>query len=152
MTRYEKLLAEQAVVSSEIDVVNAELQARYDEMPPPPPTPVETPEDIASHLVTFRFLGLKTRKTRFLFVVDMNRYLGAHEPLVRKTVMRALDALHETYEFGIIGFQRSITVGQSTTNWSMRPPATSKKRNSSWPGSRDVTVVLPRCCTHCRPA
>ena len=85
-------------------------------MPPPPPTPVETPEDIASHLVTFRFLGLKTRKTRFLFVVDMNRYLGAHEPLVRKTVMRALDALHETYEFGIIGFQQ-LDSGSKYYRW-----------------------------------
>jgi hypothetical protein len=106
MTRYERLLARQETISSELDIVNAELQARHDEMPPPPPSPVITPEDIASHQVTFRFLGLKTDETRFLFLVDMNRYLAPHETLVANTVMRALGALHETYEFSIIGFQQ----------------------------------------------
>ena len=74
--------------------------------PPPPPSPVATEEEEGSNLVTFRFLGLKTDKKRILFLVDMNRFLAAHEPLVRDTVIRAMDSLQEGYEFGILGFQQ----------------------------------------------
>ncbi len=56
--------------------------------------------------MTFRFLGLKTDKTRILLLVDMNKYLADHQALVAKTVMRALDSLKSGYEFGILGFQQ----------------------------------------------
>ena len=105
-TRHLELQAEQEIMSSELETIRARLQARNDHPPPPPPSPVETDEDSGSNLVTFRFLGLKTDKTRFLLLIDMNKYLSEHEALVARTVARALESLHTGYEFGILGFQQ----------------------------------------------
>ena len=101
-----ELQAEHDIMSSELETINAKLQARNEEPPPPPPSPVETEEELGSNLVTFRFLGLKTDKTRILLLVDMNKYLSDHEALVARTVVRALDSLKSGYEFGILGFQQ----------------------------------------------
>lgn len=105
-TRHQELQAEQEVVSSELETINAEQQARNDQPPPPPPSPVVTPEKEGSNQVTFRFLGLKTDKKRILFLVDMNKYLGGYESLVRNTVIRGMESLQTGYEFGILGFQQ----------------------------------------------
>ncbi len=105
-TRQMELQAEHEIMSAELETVNAKLQARNDEPPPPPPSPEETEEDEGSHLVTFRFLGLKTDKTRILLMIDMNKYLAEHQALVSKTVARALESLRDGYEFGILGFQQ----------------------------------------------
>jgi len=105
-TRQLELQAEQEIMSSELETIRAQLQARNDHPPPPPPSPVETEEDKGSNLVTFRFLGLKTDKTRILLVIDMNKYLAGHEALVTRTVSRALASLKSGYEFGILGFQQ----------------------------------------------
>jgi hypothetical protein len=103
-TRQLELQAEQGIVSSELETIRARLQAVNDQ--PPPPVPVEKEEQQDSHLVTFRFLGLKTDKTRLLLLIDMNKYLAGHEALVAKTVARALESLQAGYEFGILGFQQ----------------------------------------------
>lgn len=105
-SRQMELQAEQQIMSSELETIRAKLQAHNDQPPPPPPSPEETEEELGSHLVTFRFLGLKTDKTRILLLVDMNKYLAAHQALVAKTVARALESLQEGYEFGILGFQQ----------------------------------------------
>jgi hypothetical protein len=105
-TRQLELQAEQEIMSSELETINALLQAHNDEPPPPPPSPVETEAELGSNLVTFRFLGLKTDKTRILLLVDMNKYLSEHEALVVRTVARALDSVTSGYEFGILGFQQ----------------------------------------------
>ena len=105
-TRQLELQAEQEIMSSELETINALLQAHNDEPPPPPPSPVETEAELGSNLVTFRFLGLKTDKTRILLLVDMNKYLSEHQALVVRTVARALDSLKSGYEFGILGFQQ----------------------------------------------
>ena len=103
--RQMELQAEQEIMSSELETIRAKLQARNDK-PPPPPSPVETEDELGSNLVTFRFLGLKTDKTRILLLVDMNKYLADHQALVAKTIARALDSLKSGYEFGILGFQQ----------------------------------------------
>ena len=105
-TRQQKLQAELEVVAAERDVLNAELTASMDQPPPPPPSPVVTPDKKGSNQVTFRFLGLKTDAKRILFLVDMNRYLGSHQGLVQRTVMRAMESLQTGYEFGILGFKQ----------------------------------------------
>jgi hypothetical protein len=105
-TRQQKLQAEQAEVSSELETLNAKQQARNDQPPPPPPSPVVTPEKEGSNQVTFRFLGLKTDRKRILFLVDMNAYLAGHEALVRRTVIRGMESLQTGYEFAILGFQQ----------------------------------------------
>jgi hypothetical protein len=101
-----ELQAEHEIMSSELKTISAQLQARNEQPRQPPPSPVETEEELASNLVTFRFLGLKTDKTRILLLVDMNKYLAGHEALVAKTVARALESLQAGYEFGILGFQQ----------------------------------------------
>jgi len=105
-TRHQQLQAQHDVISSELETLNAQQQARNDEPPPPPPSPVVTPEKKGSNQVTFRFLGLKTDKTRILFLVDMNKYLAGHESLVQRTVVRAMESLQSGYEFAILGFQQ----------------------------------------------
>lgn len=105
-TRHERLQAEFETVSAELETLDAQQQARLDQPPPPPPTPVDIEEEEGRNLVTFRFLGLKTDQKRILFLVDMNRFLAAHEPLVRETVQRAMDSLQEGYQFAILGFQQ----------------------------------------------
>ncbi|MDT8319923.1 MAG: hypothetical protein RQ826_05290 [Xanthomonadales bacterium] len=105
-TRHQQLQAQLEVVSSELETLEAEQQARNDQPPPPPPSPAVTPNEEGSNLVTFRFLGLKTDRKRILFLVDMNRYLSGHESLVKRTVRRAMDSLQTGYEFGILGFQQ----------------------------------------------
>jgi len=105
-TRHQQLQAQHEVISSELETLNAQQQARNDEPPPPPPSPVVTPDKKGSNQVTFRFLGLKTDKTRILFLVDMNKYLAGHESLVQRTVVRAMESLQSGYEFAILGFQQ----------------------------------------------
>lgn len=105
-TRHERLQAELETVSAELETLDAQQQARLDQPPPPPPTPVDIEEEEGRNLVTFRFLGLKTDRKRILFLVDMNRFLAAHEPLVRETVQRAMESLQEGYQFAILGFQQ----------------------------------------------
>ena len=106
LVRQLELQAEEEIMSSELKTIRARLQARLDHPPPPPPSPVETEEELGSQLVTFRFLGLKTDKTRLLLMIDMNKYLAGHEALVSKTVSRALQSLQSGYEFAILGFQQ----------------------------------------------
>ncbi len=115
-SRQLELKAEQEIMSSELEVIRAKLQARNDQPPPPPPSPVETEEEEGSNLVTFRFLGLKTDKTRILLMIDMNKYLAGHEALVTRTVARALESLKPGYEFGILGFQQ-LDSGQRYHRW-----------------------------------
>lgn len=115
-TRHQDLQAQMDVVSSELETLEAEQQARFDEPPPPPPSPVITPDKEGSNQVTFRFLGLKTERKRILFLVDMNRFLGDHELLVRRTVIRAMESLQTGYEFSILGFQQQDS-GPSYFRW-----------------------------------
>ncbi len=115
-TRQRELIAEQDIVSSEIRAIHARLQAHKDQPPPPPSSPVETRKKTGSKLVTFRFLGLKTDKTRILFMIDMNKYLAQYDELVWRTVARAMDSLRPGYEFGILGFQQ-LDSGPSYHRW-----------------------------------
>ena len=105
-TRQRELQARYETISAELETLEAQQQARLDQPPPPPPTPEVTEDDEGSNLVTFRFLGLKTDQKRILFLVDMNRFLAPHEPLVRESVIRAMDSLQDGYQFAILGFQQ----------------------------------------------
>ena len=104
-TRQHQLEAEEDTISSELETLEAERQAR-NEQPPPPPAQPQEDEESGSKDVSFRFLGLKTNKTRILFLMDMNGYLSEHQKLVRDTVLRALDSLKTGYQFAILGFQQ----------------------------------------------
>jgi len=115
-TRQRELEAQEDIVSSEIEVLQAKRQAQKDLPPPPPAEPEELEEEYERKEVSFRFLGLKTDKTRILFLVDMNGYLAQYESLVRDTVIRAMDSLEPGYEFGILGFQQ-LDSGPKFHSW-----------------------------------
>lgn len=115
--RQRELEAQEDVISSELAALNAKLQASRDQPPPPPPPEeVVEEEETQSNKVSFRFLGLKTKKMRILFLIDMNGYLAQHQALVRDTVMRALDSLQSGYEFSILGFQE-LDAGPKYYRW-----------------------------------
>lgn len=105
-TRHRQLEAEEETVSSELNTLSAQQQARNDQPPPPPPEPEALEENAEPKEVSFRFLGLKTNKTRIIFMLDMNGYLADYQELVRASVVRALDSLKPGYEFAILGFQQ----------------------------------------------
>jgi len=115
-TRQQELEAEEAIIASEVQTRRAQLQAARSEPPAPPPTVEEGDAPVPTNLVTFRFLGLKTEQTRFLIMVDMNKYLAEHEALVMDTVSRALESLQPGMEFGILGFQQ-LDAGPAFHPW-----------------------------------
>ena len=104
--RRRQLATEEDALTDEIRMVRAEKETRVEE---PPPVPVSEPKFLEPEPdpkpVSFRLLGLKTNKTRILFLVDMNSYLAQHEELVRETVLRSIDTLQTGYQYGILGFQ-----------------------------------------------
>ena len=81
-----------------------------------PPAAEPVPEPTNSNLVTFRFLGLKTEKTKFLLMVDLNGYLGQYESLMEETVERALESLQPGFEFGVLAFQQ-VDSGPRFIHW-----------------------------------
>lgn len=103
--RGRELAAAQVEVAAAIREGEAQRETRQ-QPPPPPPEPEPVKQETEREKVSFRFLGLKTRQTRFLFLVDMNGYLAQHQALVRQTVVRAMNSLDDGYEFAILGFQR----------------------------------------------
>ena len=113
--RQQQLEAEEDIIASELETLKAQLQARL-QQPPPPPMEADIDEEIGSNQVTFRFLGLKTDKTRFLLMVDLNRYLAEHHELMLRSVRRALESLQPGFEFGILGFQQ-LDSGPRFVSW-----------------------------------
>ncbi|HKJ17204.1 MAG TPA: hypothetical protein VJ984_07645 [Xanthomonadales bacterium] len=104
-TLHQQMVAEQEIITSEVATLQARLANA--QQPPPPQSEAEpVPEPVNSNQVTFRFLGLKTEKTKFLLMVDMNGYLGQYETLMEQTVKRALDSLQPGFEFGVMAFQQ----------------------------------------------
>jgi hypothetical protein len=115
-TRAQELEAEEAILASELQTRIGQLQAAR--RPPDPPPPADTPEApvMPSQLVTFRFLGLKTEKTRFLLLVDMNKFLDEHRELMVNSVSRALESLQPGMEFSVLGFQQ-LDAGPAFYRW-----------------------------------
>lgn len=115
-TVHQRLRSEQEIVSGELATVEAQLAAARSQPPVPEAEPEVVPEPEPANLVTFRFLGLQTEKTKFLIMVDMNGYLGRYEALMEKTVRRALESLQPGFEFGILAFQQ-VDAGPRFIRW-----------------------------------
>ena len=111
---HQQMQAEQEIITSEVAILEAKLAQA--QQPPPPPEAEPLPEPESSNLVTFRFLGLKTDRTRFLIMVDLNGYLGQYESLMEETVERALDSLQAGFEFSVLAFQQ-LDSGPRFLNW-----------------------------------
>jgi len=67
-------------------------------------------------VVSFRFLGMKTRKNDIVIALDMNRCLGGHEASVNRAVERIISSLQEDHSLQIVGFQQTDR-GPNTQNW-----------------------------------
>ncbi|MEM1412331.1 MAG: hypothetical protein AAGH19_08220 [Pseudomonadota bacterium] len=142
-TRQQELEAEREMLGSELQTREAQLVAAEQEPPPPPPTDEESEELTPTNLVTFRFLGLKTEQTRFLILVDMNRFLSDHDELVERTVARALDSLQPGMEFGILGFQQ-LDRGPVTYRWPEDGSLARVSQRSRRGALRFVAELTPR--------
>jgi hypothetical protein len=105
-TRQAQLQAEEEMLASVTQAMNARLTAQHQQPPPPPATPEEIDAELGSEQVTFRFLGLKSERTRYLLLIDMNSHLSEHTALVERSVRRALESLQPGMEFAIMGFQQ----------------------------------------------
>lgn len=114
-TLNQQMLSEQEIITSEVTMLEARL-AEARQPPPPPPEAEPVPEPVNENLVTFRFLGLKTDKTKFLLMVDLNGYLGQYESLMEETVERALESLQPGFEFSVMAFQQ-VDSGPRFLNW-----------------------------------
>ena len=77
----------------------------------PAPTPTESKAKI-----TFRFLGMKTKKDDIVIALDMNRCLGGHEDSVKKVTSRIVNSLQDNHALQIIGFQQTDS-GPRTRPW-----------------------------------
>lgn len=123
-------------IKSEAEQLLAELRAAeaalLEKMAAAQPKAVETPEPIAEEpapaakkeLVSFRFLGMKTRKDDIVIALDMNKCMGGHEASIQKAVTRIIDSLQSNHALRIVGFQQT-DAGPRTDIW----PAGGRLRN-----------------------
>lgn len=85
---------------------------------------VEVPEPIAKQpgpkketaVVSFRFLGMKTRKNDIVVALDMNRCMGGHEDSVNRAMERIISSLQEDHSLQVIGFQQT-DAGPRIQDW-----------------------------------
>lgn len=102
----EKLLAELRGVEAALLEKKAEVQRAIPEPEPieEDPAPQDDPEP---SLVSFRFLGMKTRADDIAIALDMNRCMAGHEPSIRRAVDRIIDSLQDNHALQIVGFQQT---------------------------------------------
>lgn len=101
----EKLLAELRAAEAALLTKKAAAQPKAIEVPEPiakEPAPAKK-----SQLVSFRFLGMKTRKDDIVIALDMNKCMGGHEASVQKAMSRIIDSLQDNHALKIIGFQQT---------------------------------------------
>ncbi|MEL6661451.1 MAG: hypothetical protein AAFO57_01515 [Pseudomonadota bacterium] len=85
---------------------------------------VEVPEPVAEQpgpteqpaLVSFRFLGMKTRKDDIVIAFDMNRCMGGHERSLSDVMERIVSSLQDNHRLRIVGFQATDS-GPRTVSW-----------------------------------
>ncbi len=80
-------------------------------IPEPKPAPVE-----AEPVISFRFLGMKTKKDDIVVAVDLNKCMGGHEDSVNRSVERIVESLQDNHALRIVGFQQT-DAGPRTTSW-----------------------------------
>jgi len=110
----QKLLA--ALRAAEAALLEKKAAAIPPAVPEPEPVedrPAPTP---AKAKITFRFLGMKTKKDDIVIALDMNRCLGGHEESVKKATSRIITSLQDNHALRIIGFQQTDS-GPRTRIW-----------------------------------
>lgn len=76
----------------------------------PAPTPVE------KTVVSFRFLGMKTKKDDIIMAVDMNKCMGGHEASIQQATKRIIESLQPNHRLQVVGFQQTDS-GPRTQVW-----------------------------------
>jgi hypothetical protein len=85
---------------------------------------VQIPEPVAEEpgptpepaLVSFRFLGMKTRADDIVIAFDMNRCMAGHEDSLADVMERIVTSLQDNHRLSIVGFQ-AIDTGPRTVAW-----------------------------------
>lgn len=111
----EKLLAELKGAEAALLEKKAEVQRATPEPEPieDDPAPAEAQDPT---LVSFRFLGMKTRADDITIALDMNRCMSGHESSINRAVERIIDSLQDNHALQIVGFQQTDS-GPRQQNW-----------------------------------
>ncbi len=127
----DKLLA--ALRGAEAALLEKKAAAVPKAVPVPEPIeerPAPAPEKTT---VSFRFLGMKTKKDDIVLALDMNRCLGGHEASVNKATSRIINSLQSNHAVRVVGFQQTDS-GPRTRIWpssgSLRPITASTRRDA----------------------
>ena len=115
----DKLLAKLRAAEAAMQEKMAKARAAAAIPLPEPPEPIPDPEPAptpAEKLVSFRFLGMKTKKDDIVIALDMNKCMGGHEDSVNRAVDRIIESLQDNHALQIVGFQQTDS-GARTRNW-----------------------------------
>ena len=102
---------------------------------------VEVPEPVAKQpgpkkeesIVSFRFLGMKTKKNDIVVALDMNRCMGGHEDSVNRAMERIISSLQEDHRLQVVGFQQTDS-GPRVQDW----PGSGQLRRVTGTARRDA--------------
>jgi len=82
----------------------------------PEPIAEEPAPTIKKTVVSFRFLGMKTKKDDIVMAVDMNKCMGGHETSIQQATKRIIDSLQPNHRLQVVGFQQTDS-GPRTQVW-----------------------------------
>lgn len=82
----------------------------------PEPIAEEPAPKVEKTVVSFRFLGMKTKKDDIVMAVDMNKCMGGHEESIQKATNRIVESLQPNHRLQIVGFQQT-DAGPRTQAW-----------------------------------
>ena len=82
----------------------------------PEPIAEEPAPTIKETVVSFRFLGMKTKKDDIVMAVDMNKCMGGHEASIQQATKRIIDSLQPNHRLQVVGFQQTDS-GPRTLSW-----------------------------------
>lgn len=131
------LAALRAAEAALLDKKAAAIPSAVPEPEPIDDRPAPTPSESKAK-ITFRFLGMKTKKDDIVIALDMNRCLGGHEESVKKVTSRIVNSLQDNHALQIVGFQQTDS-GPRTRPWPSsgtlkRINASSKKEATGFAG------------------
>ncbi len=126
----DKLLAKLRAAEAALLEKQAKARAASAIPEPEPPEPIPDPEPAptpAKELVSFRFLGMKTKKDDIVVAVDMNKCMGGHEASINRAIERIIESLQDNHAVQVVGFQQTDS-GPRVRSW---PTSGLRRINSS---------------------
>lgn len=114
-----RLLAELRAAEATLKEKQAKAEAARAIPEPEPPEPIPEPKPApveAEPIISFRFLGMKTKKDDIVVALDMNKCMGGHEESILRSVERVIESLQDNHALKIVGFQQTDR-GPRTQIW-----------------------------------